>query len=480
MTGSFGSALRWVASTSLVVQLISWAGTLYVIRVLAPADYGLAAICSAVISIISMIAEFGFGAAIVQAKTLDTPQVRGIYGASLLFAGGLFAAICLLAGPIAWFYRAPEAALLIRVSALQIVIASLAMLPAAFLGRDMAFRSAAPIEVASGLTATATAVLLAMNGAGVWALILGPVVGVGVRTLLLNLLYRQPYWPSLNLTPARDLIRFGSQVAMTRVVSYVFGQSDIVIAGRVLDKTSLGEYSIAMHLALLPVSKVMGILNSVAYPAIAQMQRTGYDMRPNLLNALRLAGYLLIPLLWGLAAIAPWMVDTVLGAQWTRSVALLEIVGFVLPLRMISVLMSSAVQGMGRADVELRNTITGLLVLPGCFAIGAAFGAMGLAAGWAVGLPLMISINVARSRAVLGIGLGQALRALTRPAACAGLMAASVRATGYLGGHFMTTPAGLAVLVVVGAVVYLGAFWTLDRDSVRAMLRLVRPPPAVV
>ena len=479
MSESFMSGLRWVAASRLVGQAISWAGTLYVIRVLAPSDYGLAAICSAVISIISMIAEFGFGAAIVQAKTLDKPQIRGIYGASLLFAGALFAGVVLLAPVIAWFFRAPEVTWLVRVSALQLVIAAFAMLPGAFLARDMSFRLAAPISIVGGLSGTLATVALAMHGDGVWALIIGPLVGAALHTLLLNLAAPQPYWPSLNLAPARELIKFGFQVATTRVVSYVFGQSDVLIAGRILDKTSLGEYSIAMHLALLPVSKVMGILNSVAYPAIAQMQRDGYDMRPNLLQALRLAGYLLIPLLWGLAAVAPWLVGTVLGPQWTGAIRLLEIVGLVLPLRMISVLMSSTVQGMGRADIELRNTLTGLLVLPACFLVGANFGAIGLAAGWAVGLPVMIAINVGRSHAVLGITLFEALSALARPAACAALMFATVRLTGYLGGSISASPAGLAGLVALGTGVYVGAMWVIDRDSVRAVIRFVRPSPAV-
>lgn len=479
MSETFISGLRWVAASRLVGQAISWAGTLYVIRVLAPADYGLAAICSAVISIISMIAEFGFGAAIIQAKTLDKPQIRGIFGASLLFAGALFAGVVVLAPVIAWFFRAPEVAWLVRVSALQLVITALAMLPGAFLARDMSFRLAAPIEIVGGLAGTLTSVGLAMHGDGVWALIVGPLVGAALRTLLLNLASPQPYWPSLNLAPARDLIKFGFQVAMTRVVSYVFVQSDVLIAGRILDKTALGEYSIAMHLAMLPVSKVMGILNAVAYPAIAKMQRDGFDMRPNLLQALRLAGYLLIPLLWGLAAVAPWLVGTVLGPQWTGAIVLLEIVGLVFPLRMIGVLMSSAVQGMGRADIELRNTLTGLLVLPACFLAGANFGAVGLAAGWAVGLPLMIAINVARSRAVLDIGLGQALWALSRPAACAALMVLSVRIAAQVFDAFAGTPAGLAGLIAIGTAVYATAVWTFDRNSALAMLRIVRPPVAV-
>ena len=473
------SGLRWVAASRLAGQVISWAGTLYVIRVLAPSDYGLAAICSAVISIISMIAEFGFGAAIVQAKTLDKPQIRGIYGASLLFAGALFAGVVALAPAIAWFFRAPEVTWLVRVSALQLVIAAFAMLPGAFLARDMSFRLAAPISIVGGLVGTLASVGLAMYGYGVWSIIVGPLVGAALNTLLLNLVSPQHYWPSLDLAPARDLIKFGFQVATTRVVSYVFVQADVLIAGRILDKTALGEYSIAMHLAMLPVSRVMGILNTVAYPAIAKMHRDGHDMRPHLLQALRLAGYLLIPLLWGLAAIAPWLVGTVLGSQWTGAIVLLEIVGLVFPLRMIGVLMSSAVQGMGRADIELRNTFTGLAVLPACFLVGANFGAVGLAGAWAVGLPLMIAINVRRSQAVLAISLFDALWALARPAGCAALMLASVRLAGYLSGPIGASPAGLAGLIALGSVVYVGAMWTFDRESARAVMSFVRPPPAI-
>ena len=37
------SALKWAAAAKLAVQLISWAGTLIVVRLLSPADYGLMA-----------------------------------------------------------------------------------------------------------------------------------------------------------------------------------------------------------------------------------------------------------------------------------------------------------------------------------------------------------------------------------------------------------------------------------------------------
>ena len=50
-----GSAFRWTAAGRLGAQLISWVGTLFVMRLLAPSDYGLAAICASVIAIVSMV-----------------------------------------------------------------------------------------------------------------------------------------------------------------------------------------------------------------------------------------------------------------------------------------------------------------------------------------------------------------------------------------------------------------------------------------
>ena len=58
-------------------------------------------------------------------------------------------------------------------------------------------------------------------------------------------------------------------------------------------------------------------------------------------------------------------------------------------------------------------------------------------------------------------------------------MFASVRLSGYLGGSISASPAGLAGLVALGTGVYVGAMWVFDRDSVRAVIRFVRPSPAV-
>ena len=60
--GSFSSGLRWMAAGRLSAQLFSWVATIVVMRLLHPQDYGLAAVCAAVVGVVSIVADFALSA----------------------------------------------------------------------------------------------------------------------------------------------------------------------------------------------------------------------------------------------------------------------------------------------------------------------------------------------------------------------------------------------------------------------------------
>jgi len=470
----FASGLRWVAAGRLSAQLISWLGTIYVMRTLVPQDYGLAAICSSIIAIVMIVAEFGMGASVIQAKKLEDAQIRSIFGASLLFSFSCAAMLVLAAPLLTWFFRAPEAINLIRASALHLVLSPLSTIPEAILRRDLRFRGVSVIEFVTGISASLATVALAWYGAGVWSIVTGPLVGALARVIMINLLAPQRLAPSLNLRPAAGMLDFGFKVAISRLASTVFGQSDVLIAGRFLSKAALGEYSVGMTLAMLPVSKAMGILNQVTYPTIAKMHREGQSLQPVLLEGLRLFAYVLVPLLWGMAAVAPWLISSLIGPHWEQAVLPMQIVCLALPLRMISVLLSSVLQGMGQAGMEVRNTMTGVVLLPLCFLAGAPFGATGLALAWLVGLPLLIVVNLHRARDVMKLTIRDALLALSKPVALSGVMAASTLALGHGLGPQLSDWLRLSMLVPCAIALYLVLLWTLDRPCAIKLISLLK------
>ncbi|MQM29104.1 MAG: hypothetical protein CRU78_00535 [Candidatus Accumulibacter phosphatis] len=472
----FASGIRWLAVARLTSQILSWVGTIYVMRLLAPTDYGLAAICSAVLMLASLIAEFGFGAAIVQAATLSREEVRSVFGASLLFSSLCAGAVALAAPLLGNFYRAPEAVPMIQVAMTTLILSSFATLPDAYLRRDMAFARISVVEFCTAITATLVTVSLAAGGAGVWSLIVGPVAGSAMRTMMVFAMARVWITPSLNIRIARRLLSYGLKITVSRMASYVLGQSDVLIAGRVLAKSELGVYSVAMHLAMLPMGKLMGVLNTVTFPAIAEVNRNGGDVLSHLLGSLRMIGHVVVPLLWGLAAVAPWVIPVLIGPAWNGAVLPLQIVCVALPLRLVSTLLATALQGLGHAGLDLRNTLTGVVLLPPLFAIGSVQGVEGLAAAWLVGLPLLLIVNLRRARGILGFGIRAVLKALAPPLLCSATMAAAVTLTGHALGPATLTVPGLIGICVFGALCQLLLLWHFDRGSASGLLKLVRRP----
>src|SRR5688572_16284835 len=63
--------LYWLTAVKVLSQAISWAVTIYVIRILSPNDYGLMAMAGVFLSFILLFNEVGLGAAIVQKNDLN-------------------------------------------------------------------------------------------------------------------------------------------------------------------------------------------------------------------------------------------------------------------------------------------------------------------------------------------------------------------------------------------------------------------------
>src|SRR5262245_54980824 len=83
------SGLRWSAVSRLLVQVLTWAVTVLVIRLVTPEDYGLAAIAGLFSSYLALINEFGLGVALIQKRVTDVGTLRRVFG-FLLLCGAFF------------------------------------------------------------------------------------------------------------------------------------------------------------------------------------------------------------------------------------------------------------------------------------------------------------------------------------------------------------------------------------------------------
>jgi O-antigen/teichoic acid export membrane protein len=446
------SALRWATAAKLVVQLTSWAGTLIVVRLLSPDDYGLMAKVGVVCVIAGVIADLGLADAIVRSQKVTVIELRKIYGVALAAGAAVTALVAASAPFLSRMFQETELAGPIAVASLQIIVAASATVPTATAMRELLFRRLAKVEMVAGVVAIAATLALALAGAAVWSLVLGGLSGAIVRSTML-LVSGERVRPLFAFRGISDQMKFGLTLVGNRLSYHVVVQSDVLIGSAFLSTTEIGQYAVALQLATLPMSKVMGTINQIMLPAIARQQDDRARVRQALLRSIGLVSLVAFPALWGISAVAPELVLVLLGPKWSPATPALTILPLIVPMRMVSSIIFTTSLALGNRTIDLRNTILNLIFLPTGFFFGAHWGLVGLCLAWLVSVPLAYLCSVPPALRLIGIGAIDLIRECLPPAvATIAMYAAIVGLRSLLQGQ----PAVLAlfVLILAGALMY--------------------------
>jgi O-antigen/teichoic acid export membrane protein len=382
----------------------------------------------------------------------------------------LFAAAPLLG----LFFDEPRVIPVVRVLAFQFIIVATGLVPDATLRRALRFKPLSIIEITSGVCGNVLTLILAWNGNGVWALVLGSLAAAMLRSLLLHAVAHERVAPVFSFRDAHHLVSFGASITVTRFLWYLYMQADILIAGKVLGKEALGFYSVAIHLASLPMQRVSSVVNDVAFAAFARIQNDRGAVAVNVRLAVRLVALFAFPALWGLACVAPDAVQLAMGDRWLATILPLQIVAIAVPLRMVGTIISTTTISVGRVDIAMWTNLIGTLAAPILFYAATRFGIVGLAVVWAAVTPMMLILNLYRALPNLGLTPIAVFVEMARPAIAALLMASGVFATRMLSSH-LHVAWRLVIEIFVGAVLYVIVTGLLNRAAAREALRLLLP-----
>lgn len=409
------SGLAWSAASKFLAQLITWAITIVIIRMLTPEDYGLITMAGVFVVFLTMVNEFGLGAAIIQRKELDQDSLRSLF-TLVLIAGVLFYVLLLLSAPwIADFFEEQRLISLIRVMALQFLIMGLSVMPQSLLLREMKFRHLAAVDFVSMVAGSVTTLAVAFSGYGVWALVWGALMTRAVSTIGLNMLHPFLFLPSINMRGVWPYLSFGAYVFSSKIMWYAYSRADTLIIGKVLGQDFLGYYAVGLMLAMLPMEKICGLLNQIAFPAFSSVQSESGVLGQHLLKAIRVMSFISFPALWGMSFISSEIIQFFLGDKWMQAALPFKLIALVIPLRMVSNLISPAILGKGRANISLYTSITPLVLMPVAFYAGTFWGLLGVSLAWTIIFPLVFCINLSLETRVLKIRFLDVLGAMLLP-----------------------------------------------------------------
>src|SRR3546814_15852009 len=77
-------AVIWRSGSQILAQLVMWASTFLVIRILSPADYGLFAMTQVVLVLLAMLDGYGLASGLIQQREVTERQIRQLFGVLIL------------------------------------------------------------------------------------------------------------------------------------------------------------------------------------------------------------------------------------------------------------------------------------------------------------------------------------------------------------------------------------------------------------
>ncbi len=482
-TGVVARGVSWIV-IERVVSLGTWYPSLLVLAVLLPPGaFGIIAVASAVVAVITILMQSGIGDSLVVAERLSSSYLRrsmlrlGMAGAFFTGLGIAFADLILDT-----FARGADPAVL-RIMVLSVLLAALSVVPTALLKKTMNFRTLALISIVATVASSVGAVVAAVLGAGVWALVLRLVLGQLVGTALVWVAARD-LWPKSRDGDARPPRRTGATWFLALSVAQFCAQTfDNLIVGYFTDVAQLGLYALAFSLAYAPLTQVSWWIGGVLFPAIAATSDPEL-VRRRTLRALRLMSLLLLPLVPVAIVMAPALIPPILGPEWEGMVTPFQIlVGVGVGQGVLNV-MGETLAGSGR--IALRARIDGTWALATMIMIAVAADAHGIRGAALAHFVTFSGLAAAyvwwggRSIGLTAVVAGRALGGVATSVLVQGAITAVTTVTldalgaGAIPAAFAGAVAGLAALA---AMLRLGASSTVDdaREVLEAM-RLRRHP----
>jgi lipopolysaccharide exporter len=467
MATGFSSVLR-------LVQLFVLA------RLLMPEDFGLLGMVLIAVGFAEAFSDFGISAAIVHRGDVPRKQLSSLYWLNVATGLAVFAGMWLCAPLVALVFAEPRLVELLRGVAVIFLVVPFGKQFEVLMQRDLHFRWLAWAEMAGSVGGLGAAVALALLGYGAWALVLGFVAHLVIRTLLIIVASPAAYRPTLHFrrSDLDGFVGFGLYQMGERTVNFLSERLDQLLLGILLGAQALGYYTFAFNLVAQPVSRINPIVTRVAFPIFAKIQTELERLRTSYYRVVSMVASVNAPMLLGLAAIAPLVVPAFFGEQWTAAVPIVQILSAVALLRSIGNPVGSLQLALGRADLGFHWNLALLVVsVPAVFLgayLGAATGvALSLLALQLVLLPVAYRLLL---RPLIGRSGLEFTTSIARPVALAATMSAAV----LLLLQVLHLPPLLliATSVAAGSVIYLLLLRLFDRPTLQAVRFLVsaRPP----
>lgn len=316
-------------------------------RLLSPDDFGIVAIATVIIAFFNLFTDMGVSPAIIQHKSLTKNELSDIFSftvwtgiiISILFFGASWV--------IAYYYQSNILRTLCQLLSVNLFFASINIVPGALLYRYKEFKFIAIRSFVIQLAGGAAAITAALCGAGLYALIITPILSSILIFIISYHRYPQQLRLTLGLNSLRHIFAYSAYLFLFNIINYFSRNLDKLLIGKYMSMSDLGYYEKSYRLMMLPLQNITQVITPVIHPIFSDYQNDKEKLAISYERIVRLLSFIGIPLSVLLFFTAKEITLIIFGDQWLPSVPVFRILSLSVGVQIILSSSGSIFQAAG-------------------------------------------------------------------------------------------------------------------------------------
>ncbi|WP_394729171.1 lipopolysaccharide biosynthesis protein [Altererythrobacter sp. GH1-8] len=451
----------WMGGARIINAVISFTSIILLARLLAPDDFGLIAIATAVSLLITMVSELSVSEALIHVEEVEDGHFDSAFTIGLIRAAIMGLLTALLAIPIGHFYDDMRLVEVLYIFAGIAVVGSLISPRFILFQRDLDFRAMVALDFADKFVGLVVTVAIAWATGSYFALPLGILASQIARVILSFLL--APYRPRITLSHWRDLVSFSIWMTLGTWVQTINWRTDPMVLGLFVPSASLGQFSMAERTSGIVSREILHPITHMLFPAFSRIRSERERLRQAYIAAQGVLTTTVLPMAVGLALLAEPIVRLLLSDKWLPAVPYIQILAFCIACRLFQSLVPVAM-ATGNTKALFNRDLRAMLIRLPLMILGIVWGMrtgndviLGALVGRAAAAIINAALNTVLIARISPVTLTDHWNLSARPLIAAAVMSVVVLAVSSRlspSTYLFETAVEFAILVGLGAMTY--------------------------
>jgi len=344
----------WRFGERISSQLVGFAVSVILARLLEPSEYGVIALTMVFMAIANCLSISGLGVSLIQKKDADEVDFSTIFYAGIVLSVVMYCLLYILAPYIGYLYGNEQVISVLRALGLTLPIASVNSVQQAYVSRQMDFRKFFYATFIGTIVSGAVGIGMAYNGFGVWSLVGQQLSNILTNTLVLGVVVK--WRPKLVFSWIRlkELYGFGVKLMGAQLLGTSFNELKSLVIGIKYKPADLAFFNRGDSIPNLIAGNINNTINTVLFPAMAKVQDDKKVVKIGIRRSMMTSSFIMVPMMFLLASVADKIVLILFTEKWLPCVPFMQVLCLNHCISILGTANLQTFNAMGRSDITFK------------------------------------------------------------------------------------------------------------------------------